>query len=123
MLFTKLALVTAVLSVSQVAAESKCYDDGGSWSNINEAQQKTDSWCEAYGNANYGPGSQIKTCVPYSGGKIMIRMKNGAGTTQWLDKTQCQAMLLYFIYYCAHGGRDDSSPGWRPRADPGEGCD
>ncbi|KAF2647341.1 hypothetical protein K491DRAFT_784787 [Lophiostoma macrostomum CBS 122681] len=124
--FTKLALITAAISVSQVAAGLTCYDSGSTWGSDaqkNDAKQKGYDWCATYGDANYGSGSQAKSCVSYSGGKIMFRMKNGASTTQYLDKTQCGAMLLNYILTCPKGGYDDTTDGWRPRADPGIGCD
>ncbi|KAH7122571.1 hypothetical protein B0J11DRAFT_569363 [Dendryphion nanum] len=118
------SLLTSTLLIAQTTAT--CYSSGGSWGNDaqkNDARVKIQDWCRIYGEANYGSGVQAKSCVSYSNGKIMFRIKNGASGTRYLDFSSCTATLYPFLLDCANGGYNDGGSGWRGRADPGTGCD
>ncbi|KAH7124183.1 hypothetical protein B0J11DRAFT_580923 [Dendryphion nanum] len=126
-----LLLVTSALTISQAAVAAAaepayCYKTGGFWGTEDqnvEARRKAQEWCQTYGNAWYGPGIQAKSCVDYSNGKIMFRIKNGLDTVQYLAEDTCWLELFTYILDCNRGGMNDTWAGWRGRADPGTGCD
>lgn len=114
--FSSLSLAAATLLITQAAAT--CYSGGGTWGNDaqkNDARNKINDWCRTYGNANYGSGVQAKSCVDYSNGKIMLRIKNGAGSTKFLDYSGCTSTLYPFLVDCNYGGYNDGGSGWRGR--------
>ena len=91
-----LALFTASLAAFQAAAAAvpsqasaevlatlekrtvTCYTSGGYWgdqSQKDEANRLANDWCRVNAGRNYASGQQFKSCVSYSGGYIMFRMK------------------------------------------------
>ncbi|PGH12633.1 hypothetical protein AJ79_04131 [Helicocarpus griseus UAMH5409] len=133
--FTLLTLLTTALAISQQVSaaatlerrdDAKCYSGGGKWGNEDqkaEARTKARECCNEIGTVIVPTNTQLKRCVDYSNGKIQFRIKNGFGHDQTLNPVNCSVALNLFVYLCERGGYDDTSKGWRGRADPGEGCD
>ena len=119
MKFNIIAILTAFLVFSQVdAVNVKCYSGGGKWGTEkqkHEASGKADAWCTKLGVHSFKAWEQKKSCVSYSGGKIMFRLGVGRTGGLAISPNRCWAMMTNIILGCERGGADDSSNGWRPR--------
>ncbi|PGH12632.1 hypothetical protein AJ79_04130 [Helicocarpus griseus UAMH5409] len=123
------AILAGLLAFSPlVSAELVCYDGGGTWGAepwVIEALTLIDGWCESLGRRFFPPNHQEKRCYDAQNGKakVQLRMKNGRSSDQILEPSTCKTLLQEIVHRCDRGGRDDTTDGWRPRADPGSGCD
>ncbi|KAL5359473.1 hypothetical protein BJX96DRAFT_183780 [Aspergillus floccosus] len=130
MRFQAIPVLAAVLALPHaVFGEVKCYDSGSApWSNYegrSAAARGIDDWCNDIAPSTFSGGQQVKQCleVDYFIPNVMLRMKNGKSDDAVLEVDECKKLLKDIVDTCDGGGADDDSDGWRPRADPGVGCD
>ncbi|KAJ5135674.1 uncharacterized protein N7515_004952 [Penicillium bovifimosum] len=133
--FQVLPVLAAVLALSNpVFGAVKCYKSGSSvWSsnrgddyNRSQAARAIDKWCNDIAPSTFKGGQQVKRClevdVSYAP-NVMLRMKNGKSGKAVLQVDTCKKLLKNIVDSCDKGGEDNDTNGWRPRADPGTGCD
>ncbi|KAJ6004263.1 hypothetical protein N7499_000332 [Penicillium canescens] len=133
--FQALPVLAAVLALpNPVFGKVSCYTSGSAvWSsasgddyNRSEAAHAIDIWCNDIAPSTFKGGQQVKQCLEVDIGyapNVMLRMKNGKSGDAVLEIDTCKKLLKDIVDSCERGGQDDDSDGWRPRADPGNGCD
>ncbi|KAF2647342.1 hypothetical protein K491DRAFT_723522 [Lophiostoma macrostomum CBS 122681] len=122
-------LITGLAFACNAAAGYYCYDGGFAWNDAQRlaALDLAHGWCNKLGRRVFNGGEQVKECLEkYNNNPnqfLEVRIKNGLSGQALLEPAACIAAMDPIIHGCDRGGEDDSTNGWRPRVDPGTGCD
>ncbi|KAH7122568.1 hypothetical protein B0J11DRAFT_569361 [Dendryphion nanum] len=127
-LTTLATVIASSLAFAGNTAAYTCYSDGFAWNSAQrlDALALVDGWCNKLGRRYFAGGEQVKECIgSFDNGrnKLQLRIKNGLSGGTFLEPNTCRAQMNPIVNGCARGGYEDNANGWRPRVDPGTGCD